>query len=370
MAVDKKKKICIVVPAHWEHVMGGSQYQAKMLIDHLINTENYEIYYLTRGVNNTFSPQNYKIIQIADPNGIRRYGEFLDVIDLYKVLKTISPDYIYQRVGCGYTGITAFYAKKHKIRCVWHVAHDKEVMPYKISFSLNMAFRYADKVFLEYGVRNSGAIVTQTKQQADLLWKYYNIKPDAIISNSHPMPEEKVKINNPIQVAWVANIKKWKRPEIILKLARDLSSRENLRFIMIGKALDKPKWCLKIKEEADKLDNLEYLGGQSQEFVNETLANSHIFINTSKQEGFANTFIQSWLRKVPVLSLTVNPDGVFDDCKMGICSETYQELKSNLEKLLDDSKLRNEMGVNAFEYAKKKHSFENMLELEKIITNS
>ncbi len=31
-----RAKLCILVPAHWEALMGGSQYQAKVLIDYLL----------------------------------------------------------------------------------------------------------------------------------------------------------------------------------------------------------------------------------------------------------------------------------------------------------------------------------------------
>lgn len=347
--------------------MGGSQYQARMLIDHLVAQEKYEIYYLARSTCEAFMPDGYAIRRIAEPKGIRRYGEFLDAPDLLRILKEISPEIIYQRVGCGYTGITAYYAKKNNKRCVWHVAHDREVMPLNVRLARNLVFRYVDKKFLEYGLRNVNAIITQTQQQADYLWKYYGRKEDAIIPNAHPFPGENMKKGKAIRVVWVANLKPWKHPEIFIRLARDLQQMDQVKFTMIGKPLGNPAWCKKIQEEADKAANLEYLGEQTQEAVNKLLAEAHIFVNTSEHEGFANTFIQAWLRKVPVLSLSVNPDGIFDEQHIGIHAGTYENLKHKLIQLIDDETLISGMGEKAQNYASEQFSVKNMEQLERII---
>src|SRR5690606_21077382 len=81
-----RPKLCVIVPAHWEAVMGGSQYQAKMLVDHLLERDACEIYYLARRVP-AERPRGYEIRQIARPDGIRRYGEVFDSFDLLACLK-------------------------------------------------------------------------------------------------------------------------------------------------------------------------------------------------------------------------------------------------------------------------------------------
>lgn len=366
---EKKKKICIVVPAHWEERMGGSQYQARMLVEYLIDVGDYDIYYLARYVNHDFKSVDYRIIEIASPSGIRKYGELFDAFKLVKILKEISPDVIYQRVGCAYTGICAYYAKKYNKKCVWHVASDREVSPGIDKFSRNWIFRYIDKKMLEYGVRNTSQIVTQTRQQAEFMLQYYNRSENAILPNMHPWPEEQINKKGPVKVVWVSNLKPGKRPEIFMRLAKDFSDIGNVEFIMIGKPLSNPDWCQSIIDEISNIGNLQYMGGQSQEVVNEVLSKAHIFVSTSELEGFSNTFIQSWLRKVPVLSLTVNPDGIFNEKKIGICSNNYEELKGNLGSLMKNDKLRNEMGENAQFYAKEKHSFDNVRRLTKLLFN-
>ncbi len=56
-----------------------------------------------------------------------------------------------------------------------------------------------------------------------------------------------------------------------------------------------------------------FCGAISQQEVNAELANAHVLVNTSLYEGFPNTFIQAWMRRTVVVSLNVNPDGIFDE---------------------------------------------------------
>ncbi len=363
-----RPKLCVIVPAHWEAVMGGSQYQAKMLVDHLLERDACEIYYLARRVP-AERPRGYEIRQIARPDGIRRYGEVFDSFDLLACLKQIEPDIIYQRVGCAYTGIAAHYARRYGKRCVWHVACDQDVLPFERTFSRNLPIRYLDKLLLEYGLRHADAIVTQTRTQAENLWRHYRRRAVATIPNYHPLPSAPPAKSGKTTVLWVANVKPLKQPEIFLRLARDLVALDDVEFVMIGKPMGKPEWWGRIAAEAERLPNLRFAGPQPQEAVNEALARAHILVSTSAYEGFPNTFIQAWLHEVPVLSLAVNPDGVFDSRSIGICAGSYEALKRCLVELVRDPERRDAMGAAARRHAEACHADPaNLARLAAIVT--
>ena len=364
-----KKKLCVIVPTHWSAIMGGSQYQAKCLIDQLVPTEQFEIYYLTRRYDLRFHPDGYKIIKVADTRGIRRYGFFFDVFRLLKLLHQIRPDVIYQRVGCAYTGISAYYARRNSCRMVWHIAHDSDVLPSKERLSLGSIIRSIDKKILEYGVRSSHHIIAQTNQQAKYLRRFYGRTPTEIIPNFHPLPRENIKKTNPVKIVWVANFKPWKQPEYFIRLARNLRNfGQKVQCIMIGApAYSTPDWQHSLENEIDEVENLTYLGARPLEEVNSLLAKAHIFVNTSLYEGFANTFIQAWMRKVPVVSLHVNPDQVFERHNVGFFSGTYEKMLEKVVELIKNPALRDEMGERAQVYAFERHSEKNIASLVEIL---
>ena len=365
--MQKKRKICIIVPAHWEALMGGSQYQAKILIEQMVPLEKYEIYYLARRVKQGFTPAGYSIVKIAEPCWYHRYGYFPDSLRLLRILSRIKPDVIYQQVGCAYTGVAAYYAKRSGCKMVWRVTSDKSLQQGDgAGFRELLPDRFIERKMLEYGIRNAGAIVVQTESQASLLKSNFQLEPSAVIRNFHPMPAESIDKGGVQTVLWVANFKKLKQPEVFIKLASDLSGT-GARFIMIG-APATGVWQQDLEGCIAGIQGLTYLGIKTQEEVNGLLARSHILVNTSQYEGFSNTFIQAWMRKVPVVSLSVNPDHLLDDGRLGYCADgSYEMLKQHVAFLLSDPAVAGEIGLKAQSYAVENYSENNVGQLIEIL---
>lgn len=356
---NKKKCICIVLPAHWAAGFGGAEYQAQCLADALVESKLYDVIYLAGSTDPNYVTNKYKIYNVASTINLRRYTLFFDSYPLYKKLKLIKPDVIYQRVGCAYTGIAAKYAKDAGAEMIWHIAHDTDLLPFQEDISPKSIFKYIEYLCLGYGIRNTPKIIAQTKFQDDLLRENFGKKANAIVPNFHHSPNEKIIKKSPIKIVWVANLKPQKRPEIFIRLARKLSNLKDVKFIMIGKPQYKKKWTKNLKDSTKSIKNFESIENASFDCVNEILSKSHIFVNTSQLEGFPNTFIQSWMRKVPVVSLSINPDDVFNKQKVGYCSGSFEELVKHVKCLAIDHALRNKIGENACEYAMKMHSMKN-----------
>jgi glycosyltransferase involved in cell wall biosynthesis len=341
--------------------MGGAQYQAKCIIDY-ISDYKYEIYYLTSRADFKHTPSSHKLIDISSSK-LNKYGTFFDSNRLYSALKKIKPDIIYQRVGCAYTGVIAFYAKKNNIKSIWHIAHESDVA--KDKFLLKGKLFFIEKLIFEYGIRNIKSIIAQTDYQASALERNYGRKANAVLPNFHPAPENEIIKENPLKVVWVANLKTHKQPEIFLRLCDDLRGRyEDVKFIMIGSnQFGTKRWREYIQTVIRQCENVIYLGALPIEEVNKVLAEAHLLVNTSIAEGFSNTFIQAWMRKVPVMTLNVDPDDVLRREKIGIKAGNYENLLATVKKMIEDSGLRERMAERAKDYAFSHHSYENIEKL-------
>ncbi|MEW6233118.1 MAG: glycosyltransferase [Chloroflexota bacterium] len=363
-------RIAVIVPTHWSARMGGSQYQAMCLVDSLVAAGNSLVTFVARRIGHGYSPMGYTLRQVGSRSRWARYSFLPDTMSLWNALKQAEPQAIYQRVGCAYTGIAAAFARRYGCRMYWHVAAEDDVKPFHQQTLLGTS-QYLDKKVLEYGIRTAPFIVAQTEDQNRLLQANYGRWADAIIPNFHPEPTEEISRDLPVQVVWIGNLKPVKQPMVFVQLAKDLATHlPTVRFTMVGAMSSDARWQAAFNREIASQPNLHYLGEVPQEQVNRILARSHLLVNTSISEGFSNTFVQAWLRAVPVVSLNSNPDSILTPGELGRHSRDYQTLKADVQELAEDHTRRQAMGQAAREYARRRHSMQNVQQLVSLLATT
>ncbi len=354
-------RICFMLGSQWEYSFGGSEYQVKLLLEELMKKKGVRIFYIYSGQSHRiFKKDGITYCVMRRRTKQHRIGKtfFLDTYKLVERLKKINPDVVYQRVGSAYTGAAAYYSRKNICRSIWHIASEEDVAPLEWQFGPSMLFNFIDKKVLEYGIRNTDCIIGQAEYQDKQLQKYYERKCDFIIPNFHPSPEKEISKPPRIQVVWAANFKILKRPELFVKLAEKFGYREDIDFILIGRPYAKKNLQRKLAGKIRKVKNLRYIGEQTLGQTNRIIEDSHVLVNTSQYEGFPNTFIQAWMRKVPVVSLSVDPDNVLEKKRIGFHSKTFKSLVKDLDGLLKNKRLREQMGMRARQYALETHALE------------
>jgi glycosyltransferase involved in cell wall biosynthesis len=358
-------KLCILVPAHWEAQMGGSQYQAKVLVDHLLAHYDVDIAYLTTRADPAFMPKGYRIVPFSDRRGVRRYGSFFDVVRLYRALARERPDIILQFVGSAHTGIAALYARTHGCKMIWRVTNDPSVEPDKTSWA--KPHIKLERLFLSYGIRNATLILAQTEYQRARLKETFPDAPVQVLANFHPAAPDCGRSGAVVkQVVWVANLKPLKNPGAFVRLARRFAHRSDIRFVMVG-GTTASDWTTQQLQEIAATANLEYRGAVSQAAVNSLLEHSDLLVNTSDYEGFSNTFIQAWMRRVPVVSLHVDPDRLLSRGGLGAVTGDEGALYQCVAGLLDDPDRCAAIGARARRYALEHHAEANIETLAQLL---
>jgi glycosyltransferase involved in cell wall biosynthesis len=343
--------------------------QLRMLIEKLVTLDAFDIHYVARNVDPRHEPQGYHIHRVPARHTIGA-TYLLDLPGLHHILEHIAPDVIYQRVGCAYSGGAAAYAVKRQRKMVWHIASDRDLLPVPWRLSIRTVFEQMNRRVIDYAARHAQCIVVQNEQQRALLRQRFG-RDDAVhIPNFHPEPGVLgAKPAHPVRVCWISNIKPLKQLQHFVYLARDFRERPNVEFVVVGaQQMVGAEWQ-KLLNDMQTTPNLRYLGEQPLAAVESLLASSHVLVNTSTVEGFPNTFIQAWLREVPVISLSVNPDRILDDPRYGFAAGgDYDKMRAAVDRLISDAALRADMGSAARQMALERFSYRNRDRLIALLT--
>ena len=346
--------------SHFSAAKGGAQYQASVLVERLVQSGDFDVTFITRNVAPSYIPDGYVVERLTPNRWLRKLGFVADTRQLYRELSRHRPEVIYQQGLKGHTGIAARFAESSGARFIFHVASDFDVLPSAELAAFDFkSVSGIDKRIGEWGLKHARDVVVQTSVQEQLLSRYYHRSASLLVKNFHPLPNEEVDRKKIIRLVWVANFKAVKRPEIFVNLAERFLGRSDCEFVMIGRSGGGSAYG-NLLARIEALENLEYLGEMSQEEVNFQIASSHVLVNTSSMEGFPNTFVQAWMRALPVLTLGVNTDHLFDNQELGFCSEDFTTLVSRTDLLISDHALREKMGRHSKNYAVKNHSLRNV----------
>jgi glycosyltransferase involved in cell wall biosynthesis len=165
-------------------------------------------------------------------------------------------------------------------------------------------------------------------------------------------PSESEPRDKDIDVLWVNNIRSVKRPEWFLRLARALPA---YNFTLVGGPMPhESEQYRQLQREAKSVTNLELAGPVPYEAVNAYYSRARLFVNTSTVEGFPNSFLQAWIRGVPVVS-TFDPDNLISQRGLGQFVQTESELKAAALRFLENDQLTTTCGYRASAYAYETH---------------
>lgn len=333
-------------------MLGGSELQCDFIATELVR-RGYSVSYVAVEGKKSSYDKSYEVIPCHN-----------NPTDIVKKIDESNPDVIYWRFNKNffYDTIKSFRNKDCIIIFSASSAYDVSWFLYKksVSFRKNIR-RVLPSIREQLGMFYvDAAIVNNQAYLNKLPVKKQVYIPNGMTDEAVPFQWEKP------YCAWIANLKKIKRPELYIELAEKLG-RDDVDFIMVGDIQEDEYAWIRDKEKLPS--NLYYLGPKSFEEVNGILKSSLLHVHTCLAEGFPNVFIQAWILGIPSVSYGFDPSNYITDHYLGYTANEQPDLfVERVRELVDNPQERDELGANAKKFATEMFQIKKSVsELEKLI---
>jgi glycosyltransferase involved in cell wall biosynthesis len=201
-------------------------------------------------------------------------------------------------------------------------------------------------------VMTADYIVTQTEDQRRLLKQRFG-RNSACIANPFDLctPPAMAPISAGRFALWIGKSDPVKQPLLFIELAQ---ANPDLSFMMIMNRSDQ---ALHAEVLSRRPPNVMLVESVPFHQIERYFAQAYVLVNTSRFEGFPNTFLQAGKYAVPVLSLAVDPDGFIELHECGFVAKGDSDaLNRGLRTLARDCALRSKTGANLRTYVEERHA--------------
>jgi len=293
---------------------------------------------------------------IVEKDGVKIVKAPLDnPLAFFKVLKILSKlkSDIYVDF-CASPRLFLLYVLRKMLsaRYVFFTAHDNDV---------NGEYLHVENPFYYWayilGLKNADTIVSQVPYHVKMLSEKYNLSSQLVLSpyfDIKPLDPSGFKKKH---ILWVGRAADYKNPHLFLELSKKLPGES---FVMIcNKSGYDGGFFKNIKREICSLNNFTFLDYVSYPEMKQYFSEAKLLVNTSKYEGFSNTFIEAAMNHTPVVSLNSDPNEMLTAYKAGIfCNGNRQKLLHSVSKIASSGSLQKRFGKNAYEYANNHHQID------------
>jgi glycosyltransferase involved in cell wall biosynthesis len=345
-------RICFVMPFHITEMRGGGAEVQAWLLAKELSRRGFDVHYVAmsvRGKAGTTERVDGVTIRWLP---YREHLRWRNSLRWYGALTEIDPDLVIQRMSSETTGVIGLYARRHKKAFSWictgdsiprrwlHLKRQVEANRAKAPGALKSLVFLADAavtdVMRQIGMRCLTHAFTQNETQRRDLKAAFGLDSFPLSSGHEPpagRSDAETRRREAI-VLWAGTLGREKRPQLLGDLARRFEGAP-VRFVLAGDHADAAYQASVVSALPG---NVERLGRVPFEETLSWFDKAAVLVNTSPPlgEGFPNTFIQAWLRGVPVLTLGIDPDGILREHGLGRVAMTVDEMASHLRDLLAD----------------------------------
>lgn len=269
---------------------------------------------------------------------------------LWSALTRADADLYYTSCAGMHVGLLALFCRRHSRRFVYRSASDSDCDPARL------LVRYRrDRWLYGYGLARAGAILVQSEAQKEALARHYGLESRVAPMLVEPAAPSRAR---DIDVLWVSNIRRVKRPDRLLDLAAGLP---RYHVHMAGGPLPGEEALYRETQTAAAARlNVTFHGRLAYRDAAALYERARVFVNTSDVEGFPNSYLQAWMRGVPVVTL-LDPDRVIGREGLGVAAKSPARLEGAVRDLLQDEAAWRAASERCRAYMAREHGAERVL---------
>ena len=360
MQKNKAVKICFVCPKFYplfnaavKEVFGGAEIDLYLLACELAKDPDFEV----SGIVADYGQEEVETInRVKIYKGVNfKKNSLAGALQIWRAMRKADSDIYMQETSGWGSFLVALFCHRYKRHFVYRTASQRES-----NGSFLSQKKVEGKAFV-WALNHANKVIVQNNNDKPALFETTGINAD-VIPNAQRLPEI-ADVSERNTILWVGRSVAVKEPYLFLKLAEHY---KDMNFVMICQKATGDNNYEELVSKARSIENLTFIERVPSNQIDDYFRTAMVFVNTSKSEGFPNTFIEACKWSVPILSLNVNPDDFLNKYECGICANgDWQVFENMLGKLLGPSSAR--YGQNARRYAEQNHDITRIIKLYKEI---
>lgn len=281
----------------------------------------------------------------------RLFGERNDYDSLEDLFQKVNPDIAYAMGMSPEVLRLAKYCKEKGIGFIFRIAHDGELNDGTgagiANFNTRLTTEETRTIFSIADI-----VLSQTPfQQQALLTRFGKESrlafPPIELNDVAGVPEKKY------DVLWIGRSHSFKRPERFAAVATAMPDKQ---FCMVFNKVNKagPDDWEKIKGILPA--NVRVIESVPADRIEELFKTSRVFLSTSLQEGFPNTFLQAAKNRIPVVSMGSDPNEMLSVHGAGILAgDDDQRTTAAILRLLENPEFYSRCAAACYAYVSRFH---------------
>lgn len=249
---------------------------------------------------------------------------------LFSALARANADVYYSSCAGGLAGQVAMFCAWRGKRYVFRVASDSDCEPDTLIIK---RWYWRDQRLYRYALEHAASVLVQSVRQQELLWRNFRIH-SSLAGMMTGAPGTNLDFaGRDIDALWVSNLRRLKRPDILLSVASGLPG---LAFHMVGGAIGTERDLFEqMRTQALRTANVTFRGSLPYAETGALYGRARVFVNSSEMEGFPNTYLQAWASGTPVVAF-FDPDGLIAEHGLGAAVRTQVEMLDAIRTLSQD----------------------------------